>query len=143
MLWTLNLSAFIHLFEPLEREREGKKIWVCLLTQKEGQGRGWTKVESDGSKIGSPMALRDVLRRSAKLTTQAAVERGIIESAHDSAEETVGAAVKLGEELVGRRWDGHVYGQIRMVVFDDLLRAAGFDESVEDPNHVNKVISRL
>ncbi|CAL5404553.1 unnamed protein product [Camellia sinensis] len=95
------------------------------------------------SKIGSPMALRDVLLRSAKLTAQAAVERGIIESAHDGAEETVGAAVKLGEELVGRRWDGHVYGQIRMVVFDDLLRAAGFDESVEDPNHVNKVISRL
>lgn len=84
------------------------------------------------SKIGSPKARREVVMRAAKLTAEMAVERGIIDSAHDSAVKTVNAAVKLGEELVGRKWDGHVYGDNRMAYLDDVLSALGFDETVGD-----------
>ncbi|KAL6977339.1 dodecenoyl-CoA isomerase [Sarracenia purpurea var. burkii] len=95
------------------------------------------------SKIGSPIARRDVLLRAEKLTAKAAAERGIIESAHDSAEKTVEAAVKLGEEMVGRRWNGHVYAQIRRSMFGDVMDAIGYDETVEDASLVNKALSRL
>ncbi|PSS34548.1 Enoyl-CoA delta isomerase 1, peroxisomal like [Actinidia chinensis var. chinensis] len=87
------------------------------------------------AKIGPAAALRDVLLRSAKLTAAEAAKLGIVESAHDGAEETVRAAVRLGEELLRRKWDGHVYGQIRMEMFSDLLRALDFSE--------NHVASRL
>ncbi|PSS32595.1 Enoyl-CoA delta isomerase 1, peroxisomal like [Actinidia chinensis var. chinensis] len=96
-----------------------------------------------GAKIGSPAARRSVLLRSAKLAADAAAKWGIVESAHDGAEETVRAAVRLGEELVGRKWDGHVYGQIRMEMFSDLLRALDFDETVGDSKLLNNVASRL
>uniref|UniRef100_A0A5B7AJY3 Delta(3)-Delta(2)-enoyl-CoA isomerase n=1 Tax=Davidia involucrata TaxID=16924 RepID=A0A5B7AJY3_DAVIN len=89
-------------------------------------------------KIGSPMSRRDVVLRAAKLTAVAAAEKGIIDSAHDSAEETVKAAVRLGEELVGRKWDGHVYAQHRRVLFADVLGAIEFDETVEDVSYATK-----
>lgn len=95
------------------------------------------------SKIGSPAALRDVLLTAAKLTAEAAVAGGIIDSSHDSAEETVLAAVKLGEELARRRWDGHVYAQIRTVMYADMLNAIRFDETEEDESLVSKIASRL
>ncbi|KAA8534235.1 hypothetical protein F0562_031752 [Nyssa sinensis] len=94
-------------------------------------------------KIGSPMALRDVIQRATKFTAEVAAEKGIIDSAHDSAEETMKAAVRLGEELVWRKWDGHVYAQNRMVVFADVLVAIGFDETVENASHVTKAASQL
>ncbi|KAK9283365.1 hypothetical protein L1049_011607 [Liquidambar formosana] len=74
-------------------------------------------------KIGSPAALREVALRAAKLTAETAVDKGVIDSAHDSAEETVEAAMRLGEELVGRRWDGHVYGEVRKAVMPEVLEA--------------------
>ncbi|XAR72037.1 hypothetical protein NMG60_11018528 [Bertholletia excelsa] len=95
------------------------------------------------SKIGSPAARRDVMMRAAKLTAEAAVDRGIIQSAHDSAEETVVAAVKFGEELVRRKWDGHVYGQIRMVMLADVLSTLSYDDILEDPGQLEKLESRL
>ncbi|CAL9008006.1 unnamed protein product [Prunus brigantina] len=73
------------------------------------------------SKVGSPRARRDLLLRADKVTADVAVKKGIIDSAHDSAEETVEAAVRLGEELVGRKWNGHVYAQIRMDLLSEVL----------------------
>ncbi|KAI3793361.1 hypothetical protein L1987_35978 [Smallanthus sonchifolius] len=94
------------------------------------------------SKIGSP-ALRDVVLRAEKVTAEAAVARGIIYSAHNSAEETVKAAIGLAEALVMRNWDGHVYGRNRKVLFGDVLPALDFDETVEDVAHANVVSSKL
>ncbi|KAL0003052.1 hypothetical protein SO802_016833 [Lithocarpus litseifolius] len=74
-------------------------------------------------KIGSPMARRAVVLKAAKITAKQAVELGIIDSAHDSADETVDSAVRLGEELAKRGWDGHVYGQNRMRLFAKVLDA--------------------
>ncbi|KAF7132968.1 hypothetical protein RHSIM_Rhsim09G0164400 [Rhododendron simsii] len=93
------------------------------------------------SKIGSPAARREVLLRAAKLTAVAAEGMGVVEAVEGGAEETVVAAVRLGEELVGRRWDGQVYGQIRMAVFADLVSAVRFDE--EKDSDADKVASRL
>lgn len=73
------------------------------------------------SKIGSPMSQRDVVMRAAKLNANEAVEKGIIDSAHDSAEETLMAAVRLAEKLVARKWNGDVYARNRMIVLSDVL----------------------
>nr|XP_043632444.1 enoyl-CoA delta isomerase 1, peroxisomal-like [Erigeron canadensis] len=95
------------------------------------------------NKIGSPAALRDVIMRAEKVTAEMAVTKGIIYSAHDNAAETVNAAAKLGEELVKRNWDGHVYARNRMVLLADVLPALDFDETVEDVARANIVSSRL
>ena len=72
-------------------------------------------------KVGAPAARRLLLLSAAKLTAKEAVEKGIIDSAHDSAESTVAAAVGLAEKLVERNWDGDVYAQIRMELFSEVL----------------------
>ncbi|XP_071734530.1 enoyl-CoA delta isomerase 1, peroxisomal [Rutidosis leptorrhynchoides] len=95
------------------------------------------------SKIESPAGLRDVLLRAEKVTAETAVAKGIIYSAYDSAAETVKAAVRLGDELVMRNWDGHVYACNRKVLFADVLHALDFDETVEDVAAANIVSSRL
>lgn len=73
------------------------------------------------NKVGSPNALRDLILRADKVTATVAVEKGIIDSAHGSAEETVEAAVRLGEEFVRRKWKGHVYAQNRMNSMSEAL----------------------
>ncbi|KAF7822309.1 enoyl-CoA delta isomerase 1, peroxisomal-like [Senna tora] len=77
------------------------------------------------AKIGSPAARREVVMKAAKLTAKQAVELGVIDSAHDSAEETLKAAVRLGEDLVKRGWDGHVYADNRMQLLRDVLESTG------------------
>ncbi|KAK2978102.1 hypothetical protein RJ640_009266 [Escallonia rubra] len=52
-------------------------------------------------KIGSPAVWRDVVMRAEKLTAEVAVQKGVIESAHGSAAETVRAAVALGSSWWG------------------------------------------
>ncbi|XP_010547368.1 PREDICTED: enoyl-CoA delta isomerase 1, peroxisomal-like [Tarenaya hassleriana] len=76
-------------------------------------------------KIGSPAARRNVVLAAAKLTAAEAVEMGIVDSAHDSEAETVKAAVRLGEDLVRRGWDGHVYGRMRETLLREVLAAIG------------------
>jgi enoyl-CoA hydratase/carnithine racemase len=76
-------------------------------------------------KIGAPLARRDVVLRAAKVTAKEAVEKGIIDSAHDGAAETVSAAIRLGEQLVGRGWDGHVYAQTRVKLLARVLDEIG------------------
>lgn len=83
------------------------------------------------SKIGDPRARREALMRAAKLTAEDGVRMGIVESAHDGAEATVAAAAELGEALVTRKWDGHVYAGNRRVVLREVLEAIGSDESVK------------
>ncbi|KAK4279910.1 hypothetical protein QN277_011610 [Acacia crassicarpa] len=77
------------------------------------------------AKIGSPAARRELVVKAAKVTAKRAVELGIIDSAYDTTEETLMAAVELGEGLVKRGWEGHVYAQNRMNLLADILEAAG------------------
>lgn len=83
-------------------------------------------------KIGSPKARRAVVLTAAKITAKQAVELGIIDSAHDSVDETVDSAVRLGEELARRAWDGHVYGQNRMRLFAKVLDEIALDTTVTE-----------
>lgn len=96
-------------------------------------------------KIGSPAVWRDMVLRGKKMTAEMAVEMGVIEAACENAETTVKIAVKLGEELVSRRWRGHVYADNRLTLFGDVLSAMEFDEIVEnvDLNLVKKNMSRM
>ncbi|KAJ9160089.1 hypothetical protein P3X46_025523 [Hevea brasiliensis] len=78
-------------------------------------------------KIADPNVRREVIMTAAKLTAEMAVVRGIVHSAHDSPEETVDAAVRLGEELVKRGWDGDVYGKNRMVLLSEVSEKIELD----------------
>lgn len=83
------------------------------------------------SKVGSPAARREMLMRGTKLTAAQGAAMGIIDSAHDGVEQTVSAAMRLAEELVARKWDGHVYADNRMAVLGEVLDSLSFDETVE------------
>ena len=78
-------------------------------------------------KIGSPVAWHAVVLMAAKITAKQAIELGIIDLAHDSVDETVDSAVRLGEELVRRGWDGQVYGQNCMRLFAKVLDEIALD----------------
>ncbi|KAI4338121.1 hypothetical protein L6164_016470 [Bauhinia variegata] len=73
------------------------------------------------AKIGSPAARREVVMTAAK----EALKLGIIDSAHNSAEQTVQAAMLLGEDLVKRGWAGHVYGENRKQLLGRVLDTIG------------------
>ncbi|XP_050385501.1 enoyl-CoA delta isomerase 1, peroxisomal [Argentina anserina] len=73
------------------------------------------------NKVGSATAVRDLMLRADKVKAAVAVEKGIIDLAVDGAEETVEAAVRMGEEFARRKWKGHVYAQIRMGLMVEVL----------------------
>uniref|UniRef100_A0A2P2PR97 Uncharacterized protein MANES_10G032900 n=1 Tax=Rhizophora mucronata TaxID=61149 RepID=A0A2P2PR97_RHIMU len=82
-------------------------------------------------KIGDAKVRGEIAMRAAKLTAEMAVSGGILHSAHDSAEETFEAAVRLGEELAKREWDGSIYGKNRMVVLSEILEKIRIDQTLE------------
>ncbi|XP_060671234.1 enoyl-CoA delta isomerase 2, peroxisomal [Ziziphus jujuba] len=86
------------------------------------------------SKIGSVSARRDVMLRGMKIKGEEAVRMGIVDSAHDSAESTVEAAVRLGEKLASRKWDGEVYAEIRKGLYPELCGVLGLAAKVITPN---------
>lgn len=75
------------------------------------------------AKVGSPAARRRIVMQAAKLTATEALRLGVIDSAHDSAGETVEAALSLAVDLVKRGWDGHVYAQNRKRFLGHVIRA--------------------
>ncbi|KDP44993.1 hypothetical protein JCGZ_01493 [Jatropha curcas] len=96
------------------------------------------------SKIGDTNVRRELVLTAARLTAEMAVERRIIQSAHDSSEATIEAAGRLGEELVNRKWDGHVYAKNRLAVWGrEVLDKIGFDEIVEGQNGDSNDKSKL
>lgn len=84
------------------------------------------------AKIGSPAARRDVVLTAEKVTAERGLEMGIVDSSYGSAAETVEGAVKLGEEIVRRGVDGHVYGRMRETLLKQVLHAIGSNESGSD-----------
>lgn len=83
------------------------------------------------AKIGSASARRDVLLRGVKLKGAEAVRMGIVDSAHDSGESAMEAAVRLGEQLANRNWSGGVYAEIRMSLYPELCGMLGLDVTVK------------
>ncbi|KAL0423878.1 UNVERIFIED_CONTAM: Enoyl-CoA delta isomerase 1, peroxisomal [Sesamum radiatum] len=98
------------------------------------------------SKIASPKVWRDVVLEAAKIPAATGVEWGIVDSAHENAEETVEAAVRQGMDLVRRKWDGKVYADNRKTVLAEVLAVLGSDETVGDSGEnvdETKAVSRL
>lgn len=78
-----------------------------------------------GEKIKSPVVLRDVLLGGVKIKGKEAVKLGIVDSAHDSVESTVEAALRLGEEFAKRKWVGEVYAEIRKSLYPQACLVLG------------------
>ncbi|KAD4178162.1 hypothetical protein R6Q59_021710 [Mikania micrantha] len=79
------------------------------------------------SKVAMPEVRRDVLLRGVKFKADDAVVKGLIDSAHDNGEKAVEAAVRLGEELTKRKWDGEVYCEIRKSLYPELIGVLGLN----------------
>lgn len=71
------------------------------------------------------MAVRDVVLRGLKVRAKKAVEMGIVHTAHDSDVSTVEAAMRLGEELAGRKLVGDVYAEIRKSLYPKVCGVLG------------------
>ncbi|KAK7340869.1 hypothetical protein VNO77_21586 [Canavalia gladiata] len=83
------------------------------------------------AKVASPAARRQIVMQAAKLTAKEALRLGVIDSAHDTADHTVEAALALAADLVKRGWDGHAYGQNRKRFLARVIQA------VEDTSERN------
>jgi enoyl-CoA hydratase/carnithine racemase len=79
-------------------------------------------------KIKSPVVLRDVLLAGVKIKGKEAVKLGIVDSAHDSADSTVDAALRLGEQLAGKKWIGGVYAEIRKSLYPQACLVLGLTQ---------------
>ncbi|KAK7243061.1 hypothetical protein RIF29_37845 [Crotalaria pallida] len=77
------------------------------------------------AKIGSPAALRNVVAKGVKVKAKEGVEMGIVYSAHDSEEGTVEAAMRLAEELMGKKWEGEAYAEIRKCLYPEMCSVLG------------------
>ncbi|XP_038877355.1 enoyl-CoA delta isomerase 2, peroxisomal-like [Benincasa hispida] len=77
------------------------------------------------SKIGSSLAVRDLILRGMKVGGEAAVRMGVVESAHQGQDAVVNAAVRLGEQLAGRNWDGEVYAKVRRSLYPEVSEVLG------------------
>ncbi|RDX86886.1 Enoyl-CoA delta isomerase 1, peroxisomal, partial [Mucuna pruriens] len=75
------------------------------------------------AKVGSPAARRHIVMNAAKLTAKEALRLGVVDSAHDTADDTVEAALSLAADLVKRGWNGHVYAQNRKNFLGRLIQA--------------------
>ncbi|KAL5559761.1 hypothetical protein UlMin_035972 [Ulmus minor] len=82
------------------------------------------------AKIGSVSARREVMLTGKKIRGEEAVEMGIVDSAHVSAEKALEAAVRLGEQLAQRKWDGEVYAEIRKSMFPEMCGVLGVSSKV-------------
>ncbi|GER26522.1 carnitinyl-CoA dehydratase [Striga asiatica] len=95
------------------------------------------------ARVGPPRSWRNVVLRAEKITAETGVDWGIVDSAHESAGETLEAALRLGGDLAGRNWDGKVYADCRRTVLADLVAALGSDETVGDGGEGTTAVSRL
>ncbi|XP_022145482.1 enoyl-CoA delta isomerase 2, peroxisomal-like [Momordica charantia] len=82
------------------------------------------------SKIGSGSVRRDVFLRGMKVKGEAAVRMGIVESAHDGDDGAMKAALRLGEQLAARNWEGEPYAEIRKSLYPGISRLLGLPEKL-------------
>ncbi|XP_068645058.1 enoyl-CoA delta isomerase 2, peroxisomal-like [Aristolochia californica] len=85
------------------------------------------------TKIANPAARRDIVLRSAKVKATEAVKMGIIDAAHDSAGETLAAAMRLAEELAKKKWGGDIYAGIRKGSLLEVSEVLGVADKGEKP----------
>ncbi|CAK9175028.1 unnamed protein product [Ilex paraguariensis] len=77
------------------------------------------------SKVSSASAQRCLVLQASKVKGQEAVKMGVVDSAHDSGEQAMEAAVRLGEQLGKRNWNGEVYKEIRKAMCPEICSLLG------------------
>lgn len=92
-------------------------------------------------KIASPSAQRDIALSATMLTGDMALQKGVVHSVYNSAEETFKAARQLGLELVSRNWNGKIYAEMRTTMFAEVLHLLQNDDTAE--NETIEIASRL
>ncbi|KAJ0964882.1 hypothetical protein J5N97_026020 [Dioscorea zingiberensis] len=89
------------------------------------------------SRITDARALRDLLLRSEKMGAAEAERKGVIDRAVEGgAEEAVEVAVRMGEEMAARGWDGGVYASLRKGLFPEVFKFLGLEDSEEEISRV-------
>lgn len=88
------------------------------------------------SKIASPSTRRALLLRGAKVRGDEALGMGIIDSVLGSGEEALAAAVRLGEDLAKKKWDGKVYAEIRKALYPELCGILGLKNTEVLPSRL-------
>lgn len=73
------------------------------------------------AKVGDALAMKRIVTEAEKVTAEEAVRLGIVDSAHDSVEETVKAAVELSGDLVKRGLNGDVYAENRKKLLGHVI----------------------
>ncbi|KAF5179442.1 Enoyl-coa delta isomerase [Thalictrum thalictroides] len=76
-------------------------------------------------KLHSPKNIRNICLHAMKIKAEDGIKMGIIDEAYDSSEECMEAALKIGEKLGLRKWNGEVYGEIRKNSLKGLLPVLG------------------
>lgn len=82
------------------------------------------------AKVSSASARREILLRGAKIKGAEALNMGIVDTVHDSADEVVEEAERLGEQLSARKWNGEVYAEIRKSLYPELCGLLGLSPKV-------------
>ncbi|KAF5186914.1 Enoyl-coa isomerase [Thalictrum thalictroides] len=82
------------------------------------------------ARFGSPSNLRDLVLQGVKVKGEEGMKMGIIDSVYDSPEETVEAAMRLGDKLSLRKWHGEVYAEIRKHTLKDVSLVLGLVHKV-------------
>jgi len=73
------------------------------------------------AKVGDAAAMKRIVKEAEKVTAEESVRLGIVDSAHDSVEETVKAAVELAGDLVKRGLNGEVYAENRKKLLGHVI----------------------
>lgn len=81
------------------------------------------------SKMGSASSRRGLVLRAQKVGPEMAVEMGIVDSVHGSGEEAIEAAVRIGEELSKKKWNGKAYAEIRKALYPELCGNLGLSDT--------------
>ncbi|KAM4082044.1 hypothetical protein ACJW30_11G139200 [Castanea mollissima] len=83
------------------------------------------------SKIGGSSARCDELLRGMKVKGEEEVRMEIVDlAAYDSEESVVEAAVRLGDSLAERKWNGEVYAKIRKSLYPEICGVLGFFKTI-------------
>eukprot|EP01018_Ginkgo_biloba_P015195 Gb_15294 [translate_table: standard] len=77
------------------------------------------------SKVPSPAVLRDVILCARKFTGHMALGAGLVDSVLPNSQETLEAALRSGEELAARNWEGEAYFNMRIASFPHAAHSLG------------------
>lgn len=96
------------------------------------------------SKIGGWEGRRKVVLMAEKVTAETAKrEIGVVYEVYDGVEGTVDGAVKLGEKLMKRGWDGVVYGENRKGLLSEVLDLISKNDDDDDDAKCHGIRPRL